>query len=240
MSSELSLKNLEKDIQKLKNYKKAKILAKFFKTGKGEYGEGDFFLGITVPKIREIAKKYGDLELKEIQKILKSKYHEIRLCALLILVHKYKQTKDSKEKKKIVDFYFANTKYINNWDLVDLSVHYTVGNYLINKDRKILFKLAKSKNIWERRIAMISTFAFIYAGEYKTTFEIAEILLHDKHDLIQKAVGWMLREVGKRISEKELEKFLNKHAKTMPRTALRYAIERLPGKKRQNYLKMKK
>jgi 3-methyladenine DNA glycosylase AlkD len=234
--------NIEKDLLKLKNPQKAKDLSWFFKTGKGEYGEGDFFLGITVPETRKIARKYGDsdLDLKKVQELLKSKYHEVRLCALLILVHKYKQTKDQKEKKKIVDFYLKNTRYINNWDLVDLSCHYTVGNYLIDKDRKILFKLAKSKNIWQRRIGMISTFAFIYAGEYKTTFEIAEILLHDKHDLIQKAVGWMLREVGKRVSEKELEKFLNKHAKTMPRTALRYAIERLPEQKRQFYLKLGK
>ena len=247
MVQKVNLKNLEKDLLKLKNKEKAKNLAWFFKTGKGDYGEGDVFLGITVPETRKLAKKYGELTLPEIEKLLKSKYHEARLCALLLLVHQYRKTKIERNKKEIFDFYLKNTVYINNWDLVDLSAGYIVGDYLIDKNhstklmasRKILKKLAKSKNLWERRIAMIATFAFIYQGEYKDTFQIAEILLEDKHDLIQKAVGWMLREVGKRVSEKELENFLKKYAKKMPRTTLRYAIERFPEPKRQMYLKMK-
>jgi 3-methyladenine DNA glycosylase AlkD len=242
---------IEQELIKLKNPQKAKDLARFFKTKKGEYGEGDFFLGITVPKTREIAKKHSadGIKLTDLQKVLKSKYHEIRLAGLLILVDKFKKAEKlsaserEKEQKKIVDFYLKNTRYINNWDLVDLSCHYVLGAYLLKQkdksDRKILFKLAKSKNILERRIGIVSTFAFIYAGEYKTTFEISEILLKDEHDLIHKAVGWMLREVGKRVSEKELENFLKKNGKTMPRTALRYAIERLPENKRQFYLNLK-
>jgi 3-methyladenine DNA glycosylase AlkD len=236
-------KEILKEIYSKKNTEKAKIFSWFFKTGKGQYGEGDKFLGITVPVSRKIAIKYKDITLSEISVLLKNKFHEVRLIALLILVHKYKllnKTKNNSneiEKKKIINFYLKNTKYINNWDLVDLSCHYTLGNYLIDKNRTILKKLAKSKNIWERRMAMISTFAFIYAGEYKWTFEIAEMLLKDEHDLIQKIIGWMLREVGKRVSIQELEKFLNKNKKMMSRTTLRYAIEKFPEHVRKEYLK---
>lgn len=225
-----------KDLKQKENPLKAKILARFFKTGKGQYGEGDIFLGIMVPQSRKIAIKYKDLEFNEIEKLLKNKYHEVRLVAILILVHKYKQTKIEKEKKEIVNFYLKNTKYINNWDLVDLSAHYTVGDYLLNKDKKILEKLAKSKNLWERRIAIISTFAFIYKGQSDWTFRIVKMLLNDPHDLIHKACGWMLREVGKRVSEDDLTSFLDIHGSQMPRTMLRYAIERLPEHKRLYYL----
>jgi 3-methyladenine DNA glycosylase AlkD len=231
-----------KEIMSLKNEEKAKFLSGFFKTGKGEYGEGDIFLGITVPVSREIAQRYGELSMTDISKLLKNKYHEVRLIALLILVHKYNiatKANDNKTRKEIVDFYLQHTEYINNWDLVDLSAHYIVGNYLIDKDRKILLKLVKSSNIWERRIAIISTFAFIYKGEGEWTFKIATLLMKDKEDLIQKACGWMLREVGKRVKEKDLILYLDEYVKVMPRTMLRYAIERLPEVKRKYYLKLR-
>ena len=213
-------------------------LQRFFKTGKGEYGEGDVFIGLKVPDIRKVVKKHTDIPIFDLKQLLRSKIHEERLSALLILVYQFKNG-DEKKREKIFNFYLKNTKYINNWDLVDLSAGYIVGGYLEKRNRKILEKLAKSKSLWERRIAMIATFQFIYNGEYKTTFKIAEILLFDKHDLIQKAVGWMLREAGKRCSQKELERFLKTRYKKMPRTTLRYAIERFPEKKRKNYLKGK-
>lgn len=235
--AKLLLNNLKKDLKKYIKKDKANILARFFKTRKGEYGYGDIFIGVMVPDSRKIARQYSEIEINEVDKLIKSKIHEERLVAVLILVDKYKRG-DEINKKEIVKFYLTHTKHINNWDLVDLSAHYVLGNYLINKDRKILFKLVKSKNLWEKRIAIISTFAFIYNGEFKDTFKIAEILLKDKHDLIHKAVGWMLREVGKRVNEEELEKFLNKNHKIMSRTTLRYAIERLPEEKRQYYLNL--
>ncbi len=231
---------VEKEMKKIANKEKAKILARFFKTGVGQYGEGDLFLGITVPLSRKIAVKYGDTDFNELDILIKNKYHEIRLVAILILVHKYKKTKERKDKKKIVDFYLSHTNYINNWDLVDLSAHYILGDYLLEqKDKSILFVLSKSRNLWEQRISMICTFAFIYKGESKYVFELAKVLLDHKHDLIHKASGWMLREVGKRVNEKELCGFLDIYSKIMPRTMLRYAIERLPEKKRLFYLKNK-
>lgn len=231
------LNNLISDMEKLRNPKKAKILARFFKTGKGEYGEGDVFLGIQVPDTRKVAKNYLELDDQEIRELLDSKIHEHRLAALLLLVEKYKKS-DEKRKKKIVDFYLTNTDRINNWDLVDLSADKILGDYLFDKDdreKSILYTLARSKNLWERRIAIISTFAFIKQEKFEETFKVAEILLQDKHDLIHKAVGWMLREIGKRNQEEE-EKFLRKHYKRMPRTMLRYAIERFDDKKRKFYL----
>jgi len=232
-----------KEIILNKNKDKGELLSKFFKTGPGQYGEGDLFLGITVPISRKIAQKYSNIEFYDISKLIKNKYHEVRLISLLILVHKYKVAKTETEKKNIYNFYLKNTHYINNWDLVDLSASYIVGNHLANNkqfhnkpNQKILLKLANSKNIWERRIAIISTFAFIYKGESEITIKIVKILINDKHDLIQKACGWMLREVGKRISEKELIIFLDKYSPNMPRTMLRYSIERLPNQKRLYYL----
>jgi len=224
---------VKKELLKLADKKKAELLQGFFKTGRGEYGEGDIFLGIVVPEQRKVAKKYKDIDLNVIQELLNSKFHEHRLVALLILVEKY-QKDDSK--KEIVDFYLKNTANINNWDLVDLTAHKILGEYLQDKDRDLLFKLAKSENLWERRISVISTFAFINKGDYEDSFRIAEMLLNDKHDLIHKAIGWMLREVGKRVSQEEEEKFLKKHYRTMPRTMLRYAIERFDEKKRKYYL----
>jgi len=228
------LKQLKSELNKLANKKQALILQRFFKTGVGQYGEGDIFLGIKVPVQRIVSKKYIGLNFKSLADLLNSKTHEYRLIALMILLSQYKKA-DKSAKKKIVGFYLKNTKNINNWDLVDLSCHYILGDYLLNKNRKILYKLARSKNLWEKRIAIISTFAFLRNKEFNDTIKISEILLNDKHDLIHKAVGWMLREVGKR-DRIILEKFLNKHYKAMPRTMLRYAIEKLSDKKRKFYL----
>lgn len=232
----LNSKTIEKIMLSQKNTNKEGVFVRFFKTGKGEYGEGDKFLGISVPLTRKIALSHKDLSLEEIQKLLNNKYHECRLAALMILVYQYKNG-DNKLKTKIFNFYLKNTKNINNWDLVDLSVYHIVGEYLLHKDRKILYKLAKSKNMWERRISIVSTFAFIKNKEFWDTFKITELLLSDKEDLLHKACGWMLREVGKRVSEKELVGFLEKNSPKMPRTMLRYAIERLPEPKRQDFLK---
>lgn len=228
-------KEFVKDLEKLKNPKKAKILSGYFKTGKGEYGKGNIFLGITVPLQRQIAKKYQDLTLKQLQKLLNGKIHEYRLTALFILTIKYQKGSEA-EKKKIFDFYLKNTKNINSWGLIDISAPKIAGDYLFEKDRAILYKLAKSENWWERRIAILSTFYFIKENQFKDTLKISEILLSDSHDLIHKAVGWMLREVGKKDQKTE-EKFLKKYYKTMPRTMLRYAIERLSEEKRRFYLK---
>ena len=239
--------DLKEDVNKLADPEKGKFLMRFFKTGVGQYGENDIFYGLTVPQSRVLALKYKDLSLQDAEKLLWSKVHEERLIALLILVYAFKKG-DEKARKEMYDFYLSHTKYINNWDLVDLSADKIVGEYLKDKDRSILSRLAKSDDIWERRIAMIATFQFIKdLKEYKDTFVIADILLDGPsassgcrvapHDLIQKAVGWMLREVGKRISEEKLEEFLKTRYKTMPRTMLRYAIERFSEEKRRKYLK---
>jgi 3-methyladenine DNA glycosylase AlkD len=229
------LNQLKKDLQKLGNPKLAKILSRFFKTGKGEYGYGDVFLGIKVPEQRKVAKRYPDLSLSEIQKLLSSKIHEYRLTSLFLLIDKYKKS-DENGRRKIVDFYLKNTKNINNWDLIDLSAGKILGSYLLKEDKLILYKLAKSNNLWERRIAIMSTFEFIRHNKFEDALKISEILLEDKHDLIHKAVGWMLREVGKRNQAME-EKFLKRYYKKMPRTMLRYAIEKFDEGKRKKYLK---
>ena len=228
------LAELKLELQKAADPKQAKILQRFFKTGKGEYGEGDVFLGIKVPTQRQITKKFNELRLAEVEKLLNSKIHEQRLVALFILVDKYKKAGDD-EKKKIYNLYLKNTKNINNWDLVDLSAPNIVGAYLIDRPRGVLYKLAKSKNLWERRIATLATFTFIRNNDFKDALKIAEALLKDEHDLIHKAVGWMLREIGKRNQEVE-EKFLRKYYKQMPRTMLRYAIEKFKEDKRRFYL----
>lgn len=228
---------IRRELRRVAYKDKAHLYASFFKTGKGEYGEGDIFIGVTVPKQRVIAKKYAALPLAEISLLLKSSCHEERLTALIMLVGQYKKA-DPFVQKQIYNFYLAHTKSINNWDLVDLSAHAILGEYLVSGDRKILYVLARSKNVWSRRIAIIATAAFIRRGDFADTLAIAEILLNDKHDLIHKAVGWMLREVGKR-NQQVLEEFLIKHISAIPRTTLRYAIERLPQEKRIQYLRMK-
>ncbi len=227
-----NLTQLNHELDKLKNPAKAKNLQRFFKTGKGQYGEGDIFLGIMVPRSRKIAKKYSCLDLRDLKKLIESKYHEKRLIALFILINKYNTTN---HKKIIFHFYIKNIKNINNWDLVDLSAPNIVGLHLLDKDRKILYELAKSQNIWEKRIAILATFWFIKNMQFNDSLRIAKILLKDKHDLIHKAVGWMLREIGKRDLNKEVE-FLNKYYKEMPRTMLRYAIEKFTPADRKSYL----
>ncbi|MBI4980108.1 DNA alkylation repair protein [Candidatus Woesearchaeota archaeon] len=235
--SAIMLISLQQDLAKLADAEKAELYAKFFKTGKGEYGEGDKFLGIVVPEQREAAKKYSKLSLSELQQLLSSNIHEYRLTALFILINKYQKATET-EKKELFDFYLKNTKNINNWDLVDSSAPYIVGDYLLDKGdtkKSILYQLAKSVNLWERRIAILSTQAFIRKEQFDDTLKIAEILLNDNHDLIHKAVGWMLREIGNRNQEVE-EEFLKKHYTTMPRTMLRYAIEKFEENKRKPYL----
>ncbi len=219
----------------LANQEKAKQLQRFFKTGKGQYGDGDIFFGITVPEQRNVAKKFKEIELIKLKPFMNSGIHEERLVALLILVQKFEKGNET-EKKKIYKFYFENMKGVNNWDLVDLTAPKIVGTWLQDKDRKILFKLAKSNDLWKKRIAVLATFAFIKNGDFKDSLAISEILLKDKHDLIHKAIGWMLREIGKKDLATE-EGFLKKHYKEMPRTMLRYAIERFEEEKRLNYLK---
>lgn len=205
---------------------KAAILSGFFKTGKGEYGEGDRFLGVTVPEQRIIAKKYWkDLPDQELDIMIKSPFHEVRLTSILILVLKYQKATGKAEKKSWVDFYLKNRSWVNNWDLVDSSAHLILGDYLFDKDRNILYDLAKSGILWDQRIGIMSTFYFIRKKDFTDTLKIAEILLHHPHDLIHKAVGWMIREVGNRDFE-TANQFLLKYYQSMPRTMLRYAIEK--------------
>ncbi len=231
------VQNIQRKIQELGNSEKAKVLQRFFKTGPGEYGEGDVFVGVKVPELRKLAKEYREITVKEVKQLLRSAIHEERLLALFILVLKYSKGNEA-EKKRIYELYLKNTQFINNWDLVDSSAHHIIGAFLVDKRKEPLYSLAKSMNLWERRISIISTFYFIKHGKYAETLKISEILLTDEQDLIHKAVGWMLREIGKRHMPTE-EKFLRKHYKRMPRTMLRYAIEKFPEDKRQRYLKGK-
>jgi 3-methyladenine DNA glycosylase AlkD len=226
--------NVKKTLARYAHAKKAAFFPSFFKTGKGQYGEGDIFIGITVPDQRKVAKEFVELSLPEVEKLLASKIHEHRLTALIILVDQYEKG-DLKLQEKIFRFYLKNISRINNWDLVDCSCRDIVGEHLQKGDRKLLYRLARSKNLWEKRIAIVSTWAYIRKGDLKDTFAIAELLLKDTHDLIHKAVGWMLREAGKK-NEKALHAFLTSHAQTMPRTALRYAIEKFPPDVRSHYL----
>jgi len=213
---------------------RAEISQRFFKTGPGEYGEGDVFCGLTVPQTRELAKKFGELPFSEIKKLLSSEIHEERLLALLILVRRFERG-ESAVRKKIYDFYLQNTARVNNWDLVDLSADKIVGRHLLNRSIAPLLTLARSKILWERRVAIVSTFQFIRQANFRTTFKIVRVLISDGHDLIHKACGWMLREVGKRDS-RILRDFLKLHSKSMPRTMLRYAIERFSKTERKKYL----
>ena len=225
---------ITKRLRQFATTEKARVLQGFFKTGPGEYGEGDLFLGVVVPDIRRVAKEFQDMPLGEIKKILASRYHEERVLALLMLVRQYEKG-DEALKKRIYGLYLRSTRYINNWDLVDLSAPNIVGTYLLDKSKKPLYAFAKSNDMWKRRIAILATFTFIRQNDFDDTLRISKILLEDEHDLLHKAVGWMLREVGKRDLRAE-ERFLKQHYKKMPRTMLRYAIERFPEIKRQNYL----
>ena len=211
---------------------------RFFKCGPGEYGEGDTFLGVTVPAQRRIARAFRDLPLAEADKLLESPIHEERLTALFILVDQFNRSDDDRARGRIFRLYMARLRFINNWDLVDSSSGQIVGGWLADKPRGVLDRLARSKHLWSRRIAIIATFHFIYHGEHRDTIRIATVLVDDEHDLIHKAVGWMLREVDKRASPAALAAFLERHAATMPRTCLRYAIERLKPRERQRWLSM--
>ena len=229
------LKTVRDALHECANEADAKNLQRFFKTGPGEYGEGDIFIGVRVPAIRRIAGKFHELPFEDTQALLHSAIHEERLLALIILIGKYRKGTIA-EQNYIYELYLASTRYINNWDLVDLSAEHIVGAYLADKSREPLYELARSSSLWERRIAILATFHYIKRNELAETFLIAEILLADSEDLIHKAVGWMLREAGKRDQAIE-EVFLKKHYQQMPRTMLRYAIERFPEKLRQQYLK---
>ena len=228
------LNKIKNELLLLGDSERANKLSSFFKTGKGEYGEGDVFLGISVPQQRKVAKKYTDLSLDQLEKLLSSKFHEYRLTALIILVLKYGKA-DNSGKKEIFDFYLKNTEFINNWDLVDLSSPKIIGDFLINRERSVLFELVNSDNLWKRRIAVLATFSFIRNDDFVDALSISRLLISDVHDLIHKAVGWMLREIGKR-DENTLRNFLNKYYKQMPRTMLRYSIEKLSEKERKHYL----
>jgi 3-methyladenine DNA glycosylase AlkD len=233
----MGLSELKNDLKNEANEKQAVVLRRFFKTGKGEYGEGDLFYGIKVPVQRKIAKKHKDISLTDIQILLNSPMHEERLVSLFILVDQF-TTGDEETKERIFNLYLKNTKNINNWDLVDLSAPKIVGAYLLNRDKEILFKFARSSNLWEKRIAILSTYTFIRNQNFDITLQISEMLLNDKHDLIHKGVGWMLRELGNKNLRVE-EDFLKKHYRQMSRTMLRYAIEKFPEKKRKDYLQGK-
>ncbi len=223
--------------QKLKNLANPEIAEhsqRFFKTGPGEYGEGDRFLGIRVPEQRKLAKQYIGLSLEETQKLLRSDFHEERLTSLLILVYKFPKATDE-DKERIYRFYINNLEYINNWDLIDSSAPKIMGAWLIDKPKEILYEMAKSENLWERRIVIMATAYFIHQNQFEDTLQLADILLQDEHDLIHKAAGWMLREVGKK-DQSLLEDFLKDRYSQMPRTMLRYAIEKLPESLRKSYL----
>ncbi|MBP0019973.1 MAG: DNA alkylation repair protein [Cyanobacteria bacterium SBLK] len=231
------LANLETELQQLANPQKAKELSRFFKTGKGEYGEGDVFLGITVPQQRKIAKKYKTLSLAEIETLLNSKIHEYRFTALVILCERFSKA-DRQTQTKIFQFYLARSDRVNNWDLVDTSAYKIVGSFLYEKNCSVLYDLARSQNLWQQRISIIATYYFIKRDRFVETLELSKVLLNHPHDLIHKAVGWMLREVGKRDEATE-KAFLDKYAAQMPRTMLRYAIEKFPPEERKAYLQQK-
>ena len=231
----MTAQDIQKRLKKLGNKERAAISQRFFKTGPGEYGEGDVFIGIRVPVLRALVKEYADLSVVQILILLRSHIHEERLLALLLLVDSFSQG-DEAARTSIFELYLKHTEFINNWDLVDSSAAQIVGAYLMDKSKAVLYRLAESANLWERRIAIMSTFHFVKHHEFSETLKIAKILLFDRQDLIHKATGWMLREIGKRHLKTE-ERFLKVHYKKMPRTMLRYAIEKFPEQKRQRYLK---
>lgn len=226
------------ELKKYANPETAVNLQRFFKTAPGQYGEGDVFVGVTMPQVRKVCRQFKQLSLIEIAQLCASKTHEYRMAGLVILTMQYPRA-DQKQKRAIFDLYIDQIEKgnVNNWDLVDVTCRAVVGEYLRDTDRSLLYQYANSNNLWKKRIAIIATFPYIASGDPSTSLDLAEILINDPHDLIQKAVGWTLREIGKRCDEQLLCQFLDKHVATMPRTALRYAIERLPEKIRQSYLK---
>ncbi|WP_449018040.1 DNA alkylation repair protein [Prevotella sp.] len=228
-------KTITSELQALSNAEKREIFPKFFKAGKGEYGEGDRFLGVTVPNVRAIAKQHKDIALAEIQELIQSEWHEVRLCALIIMVEKSKK-KDEALRKELFDLYLSQTKHINNWDLVDLSCRFIIGEYLLDKSRDILYQLAQSPLLWDNRIAIVSTYAFIRKGQLEDTYALSDLMMHHPHDLMHKAIGWMLREAGKRDS-KRLYDYVMHHRADMPRTMLRYAIEKFSPTERSTLMK---
>ena len=228
-------KTITSELQALSNAEKREIFPKFFKAGKGEYGEGDRFLGVTVPNIRAIAKQYKNISLNEIRELMQSEWHEVRLCALLIMVEKSKK-KDEALRQQLFDLYLSQTDRINNWDLVDLSCRFIVGEYLLDKSRDILYQLAHSPLLWDNRIAIVSTYAFIRKGQLEDTYALSDLMMHHPHDLMHKAIGWMLREAGKRDSER-LYDYVMSHRADMPRTMLRYAIEKFSPTERSILMK---
>jgi len=231
----MTLSGLKKDLKRAADPAKAKLLARYFKTGTGQYAEGDKFLGLTVPVTRSLAKKYKSLPLSALKALLRSPWHEERVCALMLLEQRFAAGSEP-ERKDIYEFYLANTRFINNWDLVDMSAPGIAGGWLKDKSRKPLYELAGSKLLWDRRIAMLACFNFIKSGESADALTLARLLLDDRHDLMHKAAGWMLRETGKRCSEKILLDFLEANYARLPRTTLRYAIEKFPAARRKRLL----
>ena len=228
-------KIITSELQALSDDEKREIFPKFFKVGKGEYGEGDRFLGVTVPNIRAIAKQYKNISLNEIRELMQSEWHEVRLCALLIMVEKSKK-KDEALRQQLFDLYLSQTDRINNWDLVDLSCRFIVGEYLLDKSRDILYQLAHSPLLWDNRIAIVSTYAFIRKGQLEDTYALSDLMMHHPHDLMHKAIGWMLREAGKRDANR-LYNYVMSHRADMPRTMLRYAIEKFSPAERSILMK---
>ena len=228
-------KTITSELQALTNAEKREIFPRFFKAGKGEYGEGDRFLGVTVPNIRAIAKLHKDISIEEIRELLQSEWHEVRLCALIIMVENSKK-KDEALRKELFNLYLSQTKRINNWDLIDLSCRFIIGEYLLDKSRDILYQLAQSSLLWDNRIAIVSTYAFIRKGQLEDTYALSDLMMQHPHDLMHKAIGWMLREAGKRNPER-LYDYVMSHRADMPRTMLRYAIEKFSPKERTILMK---
>ena len=230
-----AIKIITNELQTLGSTEKAAHLSRFFKTGKGQYGENDRFLGVTVPETRRVAKAHAGVDMADLQQLIQSEWHEVRLCALFILTIQFNKG-DEPTRTELVDFYLSNTQHINNWDLVDLAAWETIGTYLLDKPRNLLYRLAESPLLWDNRIAMVSTYAFIRQGQLDDTFALAEKMMGHKHDLMHKAIGWMLREAGKR-DEKRLIDFVENHRLVMPRTMLRYAIEKLSASQRKHLMR---
>ena len=228
-------KTITNKLQALSDAEKREIFPRFFKAGKGEYGEGDRFLGVTVPNIRAIAKLHKDISIEEIRELIQSEWHEVRLCALIIMVENSKK-KDEALRKELFNLYLSQTKRINNWDLIDLSCRFIIGEYLLDKSRDILYHLAQSPLLWDNRIAIVSTYAFIRKGQLEDTYALSDLMMQHPHDLMHKAIGWMLREAGKRDSER-LYDYVMSHRADMPRTMLRYAIEKFSPKERAILMK---